>query len=601
MTATALPFRSIIPSSFVNYQVDTAYDEMFASPGVPREHYRALHQTLLGLPPEELRRSQQAADLAFLHEGITFTVYGSKEGTERIFPNDLLPRIIAAREWMTIEKGLTQRLTALNLFLRDIYHEGRILADKVVPRELIYSCRHFRREMRGLNVPRDVYVSICGTDLIRIPDGTYAVLEDNLRVPSGVSYMLANRKVLKRVFPSLFRDYGVWPVDHYPRALLTTLKSLAPDNAPYRQDPTTVLLTPGVSNSAYFEHTFLAQQMGIELVEGRDLLVHDNVVYMRTTAGLQRVDVIYRRVDDDFLDPLCFRPDSILGVPGLFNAYRAGNVALANAIGTGVADDKAVYAYVPQIIRYYLGEDPILPNVETFLMSDGAQRQHTLENLDQMVVKAVGESGGYGMLIGPHSSAQQREEFRARILADPRNYIAQPTLSLSCAPCLIDGSVESRHIDLRPYILMGEKVILVRIETNPDDVHGMIASQGVSLFLDLITGGGVGGTVGTMLATLSYTRAAEEEADAGALQLLDRAGIDTEGFASFFERMSKQDEAQGGKSEGLGFTVPNYLRTHPATQQRIAAVRAQPSHGKTPALNPAQWQALKSICRADEK
>ena len=407
------------------------------------------------------RRSQQAADLAFLHEGITFTVYGSKEGTERIFPNDLLPRIIAAREWMTIEKGLTQRLTALNLFLRDIYHEGRILADKVVPRELIYSCRHFRREMRGLNVPRDIYVSICGTDLIRLPDGVFAVLEDNLRVPSGVSYMLANRKVLKRVFPSLFRDYGVWPVDHYPRALLATLKSLAPDNAPFRQDPTTVLLTPGVSNSAYFEHTFLAQQMGIELVEGRDLLVHDNVVYMRTTAGLQRVDVVYRRVDDDFLDPLCFRPDSILGVPGLFNAYRAGNVALANAIGTGVADDKAVYAYVPKIIRYYLDQDPILPNVETFLMSDGSQRQHTLENLDKMVVKAVGESGGYGMLIGPHSSAQQREEFRARILADPRNYIAQPTLSLSCAPCLIDGSVESRHIDLRPYILMGEKVTLV--------------------------------------------------------------------------------------------------------------------------------------------
>jgi len=461
MTATALTSRGIIPPSFVNYQVDIAYDEMFASPGVPRDHYRALHQTLLGLPPEQLRRSQQAADLAFLHEGITFTVYGSKEGTERIFPNDLLPRIISACEWMTIEKGLTQRLTALNLFLRDIYHEGRILADKVVPRELIYSCRHFRREMRGLNVPRDIYVNICGTDLIRLPDGAFAVLEDNLRVPSGVSYMLANRKVLKRVFPSLFRDYGVWPVDHYPRALLATLKSLAPDNAPFRQDPTTVLLTPGVSNSAYFEHTFLAQQMGIELVEGRDLLVHDNVVYMRTTAGSQRVDVVYRRVDDDFLDPLCFRPDSILGVPGLFNAYRAGNVALANAIGTGVADDKAVYAYVPKIIRYYMDADPILPNVETFLMSDSAQRQHTLENLDKMVVKAVGESGGYGMLIGPHSSAQQREEFRARILSDPRNYIAQPTLSLSCAPCLIDGTVESRHIDLRPYILMGEKVTLV--------------------------------------------------------------------------------------------------------------------------------------------
>jgi uncharacterized circularly permuted ATP-grasp superfamily protein len=461
MTASAIPSRIHPRPSFVNYHIENAYDEMFASPGVPRDHYRALHQTLLKLPPEELRRSQQAADLAFLHEGITFTVYGSKEGTERIFPNDLLPRIITAREWAKIEKGLTQRLTALNLFLRDIYHEGRILSDKIVPRDLLYSCKHFRREMRGLNVPRDIYVSVCGTDLVRLPDGAFAVLEDNLRVPSGVSYMVANRKVLKRVFPTLFRDYGVWPIDHYPRELLTTLRSLAPDNCAYHQDPTTVLLTPGVSNSAYFEHTFLAQQMGIELVEGRDLLTHDNVVYMRTTAGLRRVDVIYRRVDDDFLDPLCFRPDSKLGVPGLFNAYRAGNVTLANAIGTGVADDKAVYAFVPEIIRYYLNEDAILPNVPTFLMSDDTHRQHVLGNLQNMVVKAVGESGGYGMLIGPHSTAQQREEFRLRVLDDPRNYIAQPTLALSCAPCLIDGSVESRHIDLRPYILMGEKITLV--------------------------------------------------------------------------------------------------------------------------------------------
>jgi len=461
MTATALSARFRLPSSFVNYQLDAAYDEMFASTGAPREHYRALQQTLLGLPPEELRRSQQAADLAFLHEGITFTVYGSKEGTERIFPNDLLPRIIPAREWARIEKGLTQRLAALNLFLRDVYHEGRIFADRVVPRELVYSCKHFRREMRGLNVPRDIYVSICGTDLVRLPDGNFTVLEDNLRVPSGVSYMLANRKVLKRVFPTLFRDYGVWPVDHYPRVLLATLKSLAPENCPNRYDPTTVLLTPGVSNSAYFEHTFLAQQMGIELVEGRDLLVHDNVVYMRTTSGLRRVDIIYRRVDDDFLDPICFRPSSILGVPGLFNAYRAGNVALANAIGTGIADDKAIYAYVPDIIRYYLSEDPILQSVPTFLMSDPAQRQHALENIDKMVFKAVGESGGYGMLIGPQSTHYQREEFRSRVLADPRNYIAQPTLALSSAPCLIDGEVESRHIDLRPYILMGEKATLV--------------------------------------------------------------------------------------------------------------------------------------------
>jgi uncharacterized circularly permuted ATP-grasp superfamily protein len=442
-------------------QFGRAYDEMFSGTDVPRPHYQALQRTLLRLDPEDLRRSQQAADLTFLQEGITFTVYGSKEGTERIFPNDLIPRIIPAHEWAQIERGLTQRLTALNLFLRDIYHEGRILTEGVVPRELIYSCKHFRREMRGLNVPRDIYVSICGTDLVRLPDGSFAVLEDNLRVPSGVSYMLANRKVLKRVFPSMFQDYGVWPIDHYPQALLATLRSLAPENTPYPQDPTMVLLTPGVSNSAYFEHTFLAQQMGVELVEGRDLLVHDNVVYMRTTAGPRRVDVIYRRVDDDFLDPLCFRRDSILGVPGLFNAYRAGNVTLANAIGTGVADDKAVYAYVPEIIRFYLKEDPILQNVPTFQMSDEKQRDHVLANLEQMVVKAVGESGGYGMLIGPHSSQQQREDFRARILADPRNYIAQPTLALSSAPCLIDGEVESRHIDLRPYILMGEKVTLV--------------------------------------------------------------------------------------------------------------------------------------------
>jgi uncharacterized circularly permuted ATP-grasp superfamily protein len=461
MTATALPSRSRLQPSFVRYQFETAYDEMFSAPGVPREHYQALHRTLLGLPQEELLKRQQAADLTFLHEGITFTVYGSKEGTEKIFPNDLVPRIIPSIEWAKIEKGLTQRLTALNMFLRDIYHEGRILSEGLVPRELVYSCKHFRREMRGLNVPRDIYVSVCGTDLVRLPDGSFAVLEDNLRVPSGVSYMLANRKVLKRVFPTMFRDYGVWPVDHYPQALLATLRSLTPENCQYRQDPATILLTPGVSNSAYFEHTFLAQQMGIELVEGRDLLVHDNVVYMRTTAGLRRVDVIYRRVDDDFLDPLCFRPDSILGVPGLFNAYRAGNVTLANAIGTGVADDKAVYAYVPEIIKFYLNEEAILPNVPTFLMTNGKHRNHVLQNIEKMVVKAVGESGGYGMLIGPQSTAQQREEFRARILAEPRNYIAQPTLSLSCAPCLIDGEVESRHIDLRPYILMGEKVTLV--------------------------------------------------------------------------------------------------------------------------------------------
>jgi len=445
----------------LNYQFDNAYDEMFESPGVPRSHYQALFRTLLELPAEELRKSQQAADLSFLHQGITFTVYGNEQGTERVFPNDLLPRIIPGQEWQRIEQGLTQRITALNLFLQDIYHQGKILSDGIIPRELIYSCRHFRRDMRGLHVPRGIYVSICGTDLVRLPDGSFAVLEDNLRVPSGVSYMLANRKVLKRVFPSLFSDYGVRPIDHYSQALVSTLRALTPANYQGRHEPALVLLTPGIFNSAYFEHTFLAQQMGIELVEGRDLLVHDNVVYMRTTAGLRRVDVIYRRVDDDFIDPLGFRTDSRLGVPGLFNAYRAGNVTMSNAPGTGVADDKAVYAYVPAIIRYYLDQDPILTNVETFVLTDKAQRNHVLAHLGEMVVKAVGESGGYGMLIGPHSTADQREIFRGLIEAEPRNYIAQPTLALSRGPCFVDGEIGARHIDLRPYILYGENVTLV--------------------------------------------------------------------------------------------------------------------------------------------
>jgi uncharacterized circularly permuted ATP-grasp superfamily protein len=459
--ALTTPAQALLRPPFRNYQFDAAYDEMFQAPGVPWAHYQNLFQTLLELPPEQLRKSQQAADLSFLHQGITFTVYGTEEGTERVFPNDLLPRIIPAEEWRKIEKGLTQRITALNLFLEDVYHSGRILADGIVPRELVYSCRHYRREMRGLKVPNGVYVSVCGSDLVRLPDGTFAVLEDNLRVPSGVSYMLANRKVLKRVFPALFQDYGVSPIDHYPQALLATLRGLTPINGTSRSGPTVVLLTPGVFNSAYFEHTFLAQQMGIDLVEGRDLLVHDNVVYMRTTAGLRRVDVIYRRVDDDFLDPLCFRRDSSLGVPGLFNAYRAGNVTLANAIGTGIADDKAMYAYVPAIIRYYLGEDPILANVHTYLLSNTSQRNYVLEHLDQLVVKAVGESGGYGMLIGPHSTRDEKEEFRRQIQAEPRNYIAQPTLNLSRGPCFLEGEVQARHVDLRPYILYGENVTLV--------------------------------------------------------------------------------------------------------------------------------------------
>ena len=391
---------------FAQYDLDRAYDEMFAAPGQARPQYQALLDELATVSLDDLRRRQIEADRAFLTQGITFTVYGDEQGTERIFPFDLLPRIVTAREWDTLERGLAQRLIAINLFLKDIYNEGRILAEGIVPRELVYSCRHYRREMRGVRVHRDVYVSVAGTDLVRLEDGRFVVLEDNLRVPSGVSYMLANRAVTKRVFPGLFNEYNVRPTAHYGQALLATLRTLAP---PDRPDPTIVVLTPGVGNSAYFEHAFLAREMGISLVEGRDLLVHDTIVYMRTTSGLRRVDVVYRRVDDDFLDPLAFRSDSHLGVAGLLNAYRAGNVSVVNAIGTGVADDKAIYAYVPAIIRFYLSEEPILPNVETYLCGNPSDRQYVLEHLDDLVVKAVGESGGYGMLVGPHSTAAQRD------------------------------------------------------------------------------------------------------------------------------------------------------------------------------------------------
>src|SRR4051812_356451 len=421
---------------FVGYATaEDIFDEMLDSRAQPRRSYKRLHKELLKLTPEELSRSKQKADLSFFNQGITFTVYGRKEGTERIFPHDLLPRIISAADWETIDRGLTQRITALNLFLRDLYHDRHILRDGVVPAEIIYTCRHYRRQMMNVKVPRDAYVNVMGTDLVRLPDGQFVVLEDNLRVPSGVSYMLSSRRVMKQIFPALFRKYGVRPIEQYSQMLLSTMRALAPDGC---VDPTTVLLTPGVYNSAYYEHAFLARQMGIELVEGRDLVVHDNIVYMRTTKGLQRVDVIYRRVDDDFLDPLAFRVDSSLGAPGLFSAYRAGNVTLANALGTGVADDKAIYAYVPRIIRYYLNQDPILDNVETLLMTDHSERSHVTANLERFVVKAVGESGGYGMLIGPHSSEEQRAEMRLRILQDPRNYIAQPVLALSTAPCFID-------------------------------------------------------------------------------------------------------------------------------------------------------------------
>jgi uncharacterized circularly permuted ATP-grasp superfamily protein len=445
-------------SLFSQYDLDGVFDEMFEAVGRPRPHYHALLEELASVRPEELQRRQLDADRAFLTQGITFTVYGDEQGTERIFPFNLLPCILTAGEWTTLERGLAQRLTAINLFLKDIYNEGRILAEGVVPRELVFSCRHYRREMRGVKVHRDAYVSVAGTDLVRLEDGRFVVLEDNLRVPSGVSYMLANREVTKRVFPGLFSRYNVRPIAHYGQGLLATLRAIAPPTCP---DPTIVVLTPGVGNSAYFEHAFLARGMGLPLVEGRDLLVHDTIVYMRTTSGLRRVDVIYRRVDDDFLDPLAFRADSHLGVAGLLNAFRSGHVAIANAIGTGVADDKAIYAYVPAMIRFYLSEEPVLENVQTYLLSNPADRSHVLEHLDTMVVKAVGESGGYGMLVGPHSTQAEREDFRSRIVADPRNFIAQPTLALSRAACFLQEGIEPRHVDLRPYVLYGERAMVV--------------------------------------------------------------------------------------------------------------------------------------------
>ena len=455
--ADQIPHAEAGRSPFEAYKLGAAYDEMFAAGGSVRPQFAALAERLMELPPEELQRRQQACETSFLHQGITFTVYSDKQATERIIPTDLFPRIVTAQEWDKIEAGLKQRILALNHFLKDIYTDGRVLKDGIIPRTMIYGSKHYRREMRGVPVPHDAYVNVCGSDLIRREDGSFAVLEDNLRVPSGVSYMLANRDVVRRAFPALFRAQGVRPIDHYPRELLATLRALTP----VREDVSIAVLTPGVFNSAYFEHAFLARQMGVELVEGRDLLVNDNVVYARTTSGLKRIDVIYRRIDDDFIDPLIFREDSALGVSGLFNAYRAGNVVIANALGTGVADDKAVYAYVPRLIRYYLAEEPILENIETFLCREDKALHHVLANLDKLVVKAVGESGGYGMLVGPHASKAERETFAAKIKADPENYIAQPTIQLSTAPTFVDGNVEPRHVDLRPFILHGEKTEIV--------------------------------------------------------------------------------------------------------------------------------------------
>ena len=434
------------------YEPGIFYDELMLPSGKPRAHSRALAEHLGAMSPVEFAQRARLAETLMMQQGITFNVYGADGGVERAFPFDLVPRVLTAGEWETIERGLTQRLTALNMFLWDIYHEQKILKDGVVPRALVMGAAHFRREFMGADPPGGVYVHICGTDLIRDTDGKFYVLEDNLRTPSGVSYMLENRAILARVMPQLFQDMGVCPISDYTAHLLNNLRALAP--AHRGDDPTVVLLTPGVYNSAYYEHSYLAQQLGIPLVEGRDLIVEENIVSMKTTHGLKRVDVIYRRVDDDFLDPLIFRPDSALGVAGLVNAYRSGNVALANSIGTGVADDKVIYAYVPQIIKYYLQQEAILPNVTTYPAFEDSHREYILANLDKLVVKAANESGGYGMLMGPQASLSEREVFAELVKANPRNYIAQPLIHLSRAPAFVEpGHFEGRHIDLRPFAL----------------------------------------------------------------------------------------------------------------------------------------------------
>ena len=452
---------------FDAYDLDPSiYDEMFLPDGTPREHCGPLHETLTQLSSEELVGIQERVTRSFSDEGITFTVYGDDEADERIIPIDCLPRMMSSAEWRNIEEGLTQRLKALNLFLddvygksriKDLYGKPRIVHDGVVPDDVIRDCPQYREEMVGFSAPHGTWVAICGTDLVRTNDG-FRVLEDNLRVPSGVSYMLANRKAAKSSLRRLYRRSRVREVENYGRVLLETLRELAPEG---RSEPTIALLTPGVYNSAFYEHMFLAHELGAELVEGRDLLVSDGFVYMRTTTGLRRVDVIYRRVDDDFVDPLVFRPDSLLGAPGLIDAYKRGNVALVNAPGTGVADDKSVYAYVPDMVGYYLGEDAILENVETYLCRRSADLEYTLDNLQDLVVKRVGESGGYGMLIGPHSSPEERDEYAEQVRADPAGFISQPTLALSRSPCLIDGRVEPRHVDLRPFVLHGRRTRIV--------------------------------------------------------------------------------------------------------------------------------------------
>jgi uncharacterized circularly permuted ATP-grasp superfamily protein len=435
------------------YDPKECYDELISTPGYARAPARNLTAWLRALSNEELQQRKVDAELAIIDKGVTFTVYSEGENIDRAWPFDIIPRIMPIREWRVIEAGLKQRLQALNLFINDLYHEQKIIQDRVIPKTLITRSKGFRKECIGIKPVHSVWAHICGSDLVRDSDGTVYVLEDNLRVPSGVSYMIENREVTKRILPELFENNTILPVDDYPDQLLDMLRSVSPSR---RKEPEVVVLTPGIFNSAYFEHAFLARSMSAELVEGADLVVDkDDYVYMKTIQGPARVDVIYRRVDDLFLDPEVFNPDSVLGVPGLMRAWRKGKVALVNAPGCGVADDKVVYSYVPDIIRYYLDEDPLLPNVPTYRCNNKKQREHVIANLETMVVKPANESGGYGMLVGPQSSAKEREDFAQLIRENPRNYIGQPALKLSTAPTLCDHTVEPRHLDLRPFILQG--------------------------------------------------------------------------------------------------------------------------------------------------
>ncbi len=458
-----------------------SWDEMLSDDAV-REPYRKLFESIGRLSVDTLRQKDLQASQLFMNQGITFTVYSDNEGIERIFPFDIIPRIITAAEWQEVESGIRQRLKALNLFLKDIYHDQQILKDGIIPASLIASCPHFTREVFGIHVPYDIYVHISGIDLIRGDNGRFYILEDNLRTPSGVSYMLENREVTKRLFPDLLNNNQVRMVNNYPLLLHQILLSLSPRA---EKNPVVVILTPGVFNSAYYEHTFLARQMGVPLVEGTDLVVNDHKVYMKTTRGLQQVDVIYRRVDDDFLDPLTFRPDSILGVPGLIGAYRKGGVAIVNAVGNGVADDKAVYAYVPDMIKYYLNEDPILPNVPTYQMSDDEARAYVFQNINSMVLKRTNQSGGYGMLMGNKADDKEIENFKNKVLENPREFIAQPIIQLSTVPCFINGMIQPRHVDLRPYALCGPS----GIEIVPGGLTRVALREG-SLVVNSSQGGG---------------------------------------------------------------------------------------------------------------